>query len=82
MSEWEEFCDSNGWNTGSDSDYDKFLNSLEDRQSVALTKRNAVPSQDIEFFSTYEEAKQWAKNRAGRVFTRSPDGSGFIPKNK
>ena len=34
------------------------------------------------YFSTYEEARQWAMSNVGQAFTRSPDGSGFIPKVK
>lgn len=31
MSDWEDFCESNGWNAGSEADYDTFLDSLEER---------------------------------------------------
>jgi hypothetical protein len=31
------------------------------------------------YFSTYEEAKQWSLQNVGKAFTRSPDGSGFMP---
>ena len=28
MSDWEDFCESKGWNSGSEADYDKFIDSL------------------------------------------------------
>lgn len=31
------------------------------------------------FFSTFAEAKQWSINNAGKSFTRSADGIGFVP---
>lgn len=83
MSDWEDFCDSKGWNIGSEADYDKFLDSLEDKPvRGALVKREMAPNHEMIFFSSFEEAKQWAKNNVGQAFTRSPDGSGFISKKK
>ena len=32
-------------------------------------------------FNSFEEAKNWSFNNKGKVFTRSPDGNGFIPKD-
>ena len=32
------------------------------------------------YFSTFEEAKAWAKNNPGKAFTRAPDRNGFIKK--
>ncbi len=81
MSDWEDFCDSKGWNSGSEADYDKFLDSLEDRPARGTSgKREMASNQKMIFFSSFEEAKQWAKNNVGQTFTRSPDGSGFIIK--
>jgi hypothetical protein len=83
MSDWEDFCDSKGWNAGSEADYDSFLDSLEDEPvRRTLVKREIEPVQDVTFFSSFEEAKQWAKNNLGQAITRSPDGSGFISKKK
>lgn len=31
------------------------------------------------FFSTFAEAKQWSINNAGKSFTRSANGIGFVP---
>jgi len=31
------------------------------------------------YFSKYEEAKQWSIQNVGKAFTRSSDGSGFMP---
>ncbi|WP_139211057.1 hypothetical protein [Azotobacter beijerinckii] len=72
MSDWEEFCESKGLNIGSEDDYNKLLNSLEDS-----LKKLSSP-----FFKTFEEAKYWAKENIGKSFIRSPDGSGFVPKNR
>ncbi|GGH97198.1 hypothetical protein [Pseudomonas fluvialis] len=41
MSEWEDFCDSNGWNTGSEDDNDHFLDSLEDNSEVLSGAKNS-----------------------------------------
>jgi|SRR5690606_16331369 len=30
MSDWEDFCEANGWSIGSSEDYESFLDSLED----------------------------------------------------
>ena len=79
MSDWEDFCDSKGWSISSEEDYDKFLDSLEDRPA-----RRSVANRQAEnlYFSSFQEAKQWAMANVGQAFTRSPDGSGFIPKAK
>lgn len=66
MSEWEDFCESNGWNAGVESDYDKFLDSLE--------------GEDELIFHSFQEASQWSMKNNGAPFTRSPDGKSFIPK--
>lgn len=46
MSEWEEYCDSNGWNIGSAADYETFLDSLEGepRSSGAI---RSLPTTEI-----------------------------------
>jgi hypothetical protein len=75
MSDWEEFCESNGWNAGSSEDYDKFLGSLEDRPK---RRKDAADLQ----FATFGEAKAWAKMNTGKSFTRNPNGPGFIPVRK
>lgn len=82
MSDWEDFCDSNGWNIGSEADYDRFLDSLEDRPARRTRQPGALQNQEALYFSSFEEAKQWAMNNIGQSFTRSSDGSGFIPKAK
>lgn len=46
MSDWEDFCDSNGWNIGSDTDYDAFLDSLEDEPRDAR-HISRLPSKEI-----------------------------------
>lgn len=75
MSDWEEFCESNGWNAGSSEDYDKFLDSLEDRPR---RRRGATVLQ----FATFDEAKEWAKVNTGKSFTCNPSGPGFISVQK
>ncbi|MFA7503600.1 MAG: hypothetical protein WCZ28_02765 [Burkholderiaceae bacterium] len=75
MSDWEEFCESNGWNAGSPEDYDKFLDSLEDKPR---RRRDLAVLQ----FATFDEAKEWAKTNPGKSFTRNPNGPGFIPVRK
>jgi hypothetical protein len=83
MSDWEDFCDSKGWNAGSEADYDRFLDSLEDKPARgAVVRREMGQNHEMIFFSSFEEAKQWAKNNVGQVFTRSADGSGFISIKK
>lgn len=77
MSDWEDFCESNGWNAGSPDDYDKFLDSLEDRPQKN-SPRNQVDLQ----FGTFDEAKAWAKSNVGRSFARNPHGQGFVPVHK
>lgn len=81
MSDWEDFCESKGWNSGSEADYDKFIDSLEDRTARRTSvKGEVVSNTETIFFTSFDEAKQWAKNNVGQTFTRSPDGSGFISK--
>lgn len=29
-------------------------------------------------FATFEEASEWSKNNNGKMFTRAPDGNGYI----
>jgi len=74
MGDWEEFCEANGWNVGSEDDYDAFLDSLEDRSS----RRPAGSSRTSTQFATFQEAKAWAVSNPGRSFTRAPTGSGFV----
>lgn len=83
MSDWEDFCESNGWNAGSEEDYDKFLDSLEDRPRRRFQPEYSS-SESVEglYFATFQEAVEWAKNNIGKSFTRNPNGSGFIPKSK
>lgn len=75
MSDWEDFCEFNGWNAASSEDYDKFLDSLED-------KPQRTRSSEGSHFATFEEAKTWAKGNVGKSFTRNPNGPGFIPVQK
>ena len=44
MSDWEDFCDSNGWNIGSEDDYDRFLDSLEGKPEVSTTSSLSISS--------------------------------------
>lgn len=56
MSDWEDFCDSNGWNIGSEDDYDRFLDSLEDKAKVLTTaKQNLRLIKEYESDVTIEE---------------------------
>ncbi len=49
----------------------------------AGAQTNNLPQQTKEFyFSTYAEAKEWSKSNIGKAFTRSADGSGFVPIKK
>lgn len=41
MSDWEDYCESNGWNIGSADDYDRFLRSLEDKTVVPAKTTDA-----------------------------------------
>lgn len=56
MSDWEDYCDSNGWSIGSADDYDRFLNSLEEK-SVVSTSTKSTPQVIHEYKSdvTIEE---------------------------
>lgn len=35
---------------------------------------------NAEWFSTAQEAQEWAKKNIGKTITRSPDGNGYIVK--
>lgn len=72
MSDWEDFCESKGWNAGSSEDYDRFLGSMDDKP---LRKNRLAFLQ----FATFEEAKVWAMGNVGKSFTRNPNGPGFVP---
>lgn len=47
MSDWEDYCESNGWSIGSEADYDKFLDSLEDRPR-SPKQAGKLPTAEIE----------------------------------
>ncbi len=57
-------------------------------KEINLTKNSCVkntnpPKKSKElYFYTYAEAKEWSKNNIGKSFTKSPDGSGFVPVEK
>lgn len=79
-SEWEEFCESKGLNAGSEDDYDRLIDSLDE---AAPTRRRPLLGLDdslsVELrFETFREASQWSKNNGG-AFTRSADGTHFVP---
>ena len=81
MSDWENFCESNGWSMGPVRDYEKFLDSLEDRPR-RRAQSNYQP-EDLtgnHHFSTFREAIEWAKNNPGKSIARSPDGNGYIAR--
>lgn len=83
MSDWEDFCEANGWNVGSADDYEKFLDSLEDRHR-RRTQSNYQP-EDLtgdHYFSTFLEASDWAKSNPGKPISRSPDGNGYIARRE
>ena len=61
MSDWEEFCDANGWNAGSEDDYDEFLDSLEDRPRKFTYSKIQPRRGGTDYFSTFEQASQWSK---------------------
>ena len=82
MSDWEEFCDANGWNAGSEDDYDEFLDSLEDLPRKFTYSKIQPRRGGTDYFSTFEQASQWSKTNGGKAFTRSRDGSGFVPVTK
>ncbi|WP_417667370.1 hypothetical protein [Pseudidiomarina sp.] len=77
MSDWEDFCESKGWNPASEDDYDEFLESLEDDQPRQIPIK---PGSDYQRFDSYTEAAAWAKANPGRVIRRAPDGCGFETK--
>lgn len=81
MSDWEDFCESNGWNSGSEEDYEKFLDSLEDRPRRRIKREyNSATSVESLYFATFQEAVEWAKNNPGRVITRAPGENGYIAR--
>lgn len=59
-SEWGEFCEANGWNPGSEEDYDKFLESLEAGSEARSGPDRLLGSLR---FDTYEQALKWATTR-------------------
>lgn len=77
MSDWEEFCEANGWNVGSSEDYDRFLESLERDQGES---RNPYAESDSLYFDTYANAVKWAKSNPGRTVRRAENGVGFEAK--
>lgn len=83
MSDWEDFCESKGWNPGSEEDYEKFLEGLEERpiaDTCEEVQNKEQLNENREFFYTFKEALAWAKERPGRAFTRSIDGNHFSKK--
>lgn len=77
MSDWEEFCEANGWNAGSAEDYDKFLESLEHEPRDVHNLNN---DNDRLHFDTYENATKWARANPGRTIRRAESGIGFEAK--
>ena len=65
MSDWEEFCDSNGWNIGSEADYGRFLDSLEDRPG----KRAFSSRLSREFTPEQKRAYAIKKEEERRIFS-------------
>lgn len=76
-SDWAEFCEANGWNPGSEEDYEKFLESMERGHRPG---RGSNSGRNKESFDTYEEAVKWAKASPGRVIRRAESGYGFEVK--
>ena len=75
MSDWEEYCEKNGWNTSSADDYDKFLQSLEHGTDENYSSGGIDAA--LLHFDTYEEAVNWAKANPGQAIKRSANGRGF-----
>lgn len=65
------------------SDFEKGLHHFGGEDGGAHLPSNWGMDDDVEpddiYFSTYEEAKKWSIQNVGKAFTRSPDGSGFMP---
>lgn len=80
MSEWEDFCESNGWNAGSEGDYDRFLDSLEDRPVSRGRRGGGFNFPTV--FETFQEASAWSKDNGGASFTRTADGKYFTTVKK
>lgn len=81
-SEWEEFCESKGLNAGSEDDYDRLIDGLDEshqRRRPALSPDDSLPV-NLRFV-TFREALQWSKCNGG-AFTRSADGTHFVPCGK
>jgi hypothetical protein len=72
VGDWEKFCESRGMSVGSPDDYDHLIRSLEDRPP--RFRRDVGV-----YFNSFQEAKAWAMRNVGRAFTRSTDGTGFVP---
>ena len=47
MGDWEEFCDANGWDVGSEDDYNSFINSL-DEEPRSSRRGPTAPTTEIE----------------------------------
>jgi len=79
MSDWD-YINSNmgGWNE--DTGLPNFMNNWDNEGNP----RNYYVEEEKDeiFFSTFDEAKTWAKNNIGKAFVRSKCGLGFVPKNK
>lgn len=76
-SDWEDFCESNGWNISSENDYERFLESLE-RGRCPDKNSDLIPSH--QHFDSYQEAVNWAKANPGRAIKRAVSGQGFEVK--
>jgi len=74
MSDWEDFCDANGFSNDADG-YENFLDSLEGSGPSYIYE-----DEELEFFETFREASEWAKANVGKAFTRAFGGRGFVPK--
>ena len=83
MSEWEEFCENMGVNAGDPDDYDRLENYL--LNDGPHPRRLSVSDVELDEhlpqlrFATFKEASEWALKNQGRPFTRSSDGTSFVP---
>jgi hypothetical protein len=84
MSDWEDFCESQGLNPGCPDDYERFLEMLETpsskRRHVCEPDYTEEDEQEELIFTTFQEAAEWSRNNRGKPFTRSADGAHFVPK--
>lgn len=78
MSEWEDFCESNG--IANDEDAFDNLSDIYHESPGQRRLSRSIPSTNKMQFHSFQAAIAWAKMNTGKVIMRSPDENGFVEK--